>query len=374
MARVLVTGGAGFIGSHTCLELLKAGHSLVVLDNFHNGALESLRRVADLAGLGPWRSDGAGQWSAAAAAEPRLRVVEGDLLRPEDIGHAIRAGATIDAVIHFAGLKSVAESALRPLAYWSVNVAGSCRLLQTMQEVGCRTLVFSSSATIYGHAATVPIPETAPIQPINPYGHTKVAVETMLADLHRSEPGWRVARLRYFNPVGAHPSGRLGEDPRAHPTNLFPLMLQVAFGDRERLQIFGSDWPTPDGTGIRDYIHVMDLAEAHRLSLELLLEEPPQLLTLNLGSGRGYSVREMVSTLERTCHCRVPIDLTERREGDSAVSIADCSQALSRLGWRARRSLEEICRDGFLWKRENPAGYDTASPRRWPSGEPGAGT
>jgi UDP-glucose 4-epimerase len=304
----------------------------------------------------------------------RLRVVEGDLRRPEDIQRAFREGDTIDAVIHFAGLKSVAESTAHPLAYWSVNVGGSCQLLQTMRDVGCRTLVFSSSATIYGHAATVPIPETAPIQPINPYGHTKVAVETMLADLHRSEPGWRVARLRYFNPVGAHPSGLLGEDPRAQPTNLFPLMLQVAFGDRERLEIFGSDWPTPDGTGIRDYIHVMDLAEAHRSSLELLLEEPPQLVTLNLGSGRGCSVLEMVSTLERTCDCRVPTDLADRREGDSAISIADCSEAWSRLGWRAKRSLEDICRDGFRWKRENPAGYDTVRPTRLPSAAPGAGT
>jgi UDP-glucose 4-epimerase len=235
-------------------------------------------------------------------------------------------------------------------------------------------MVFSSSATIYGHAATVPIPETAPIQPINPYGHTKVAVETMLGDLHRSEPGWRVACLRYFNPVGAHPSGVIGEDPRAQPTNLFPLMLQVAFGDRERLQIFGSDWPTPDGTGIRDYIHVMDLAEAHRRALELLLEEPPQLLTLNLGSGRGSSVLEMVSTLERTCGCRVPTNVTDRREEDSAISIADCALAWSRLGWQARRSLEDICRDGFRWKRENPVGYDTPAPTRWRSGAPGAGT
>jgi UDP-glucose 4-epimerase len=371
---VLVTGGAGFIGSHTCLELLKAGHSLVVLDNFHNGALESLRRVARLAGLGPWRSNGPGAWSAEAAGEMRLRVVEADLCRQEEIGRAIRAGETIDAVIHFAGLKSVAESALHPLDYWSVNVGGSCQLLQAMRDVGCRTMVFSSSATIYGHAATVPIPETAPIQPINPYGHTKVAVETMLGDLHRSEPGWRVACLRYFNPVGAHPSGLLGEDPRAQPTNLFPLMLQVAFGDRERLQIFGSDWPTPDGTGIRDYIHVMDLAEAHRRALELLLEEPPQLLTLNLGSGRGSSVLEMVSTLERTCGCRVPTHLTDRREEDSAISIADCSLAWARLGWQARRSLEDICRDGFRWKRENPVGYDTPAPTRWRSGAPGAGT
>jgi UDP-glucose 4-epimerase len=226
-----------------------------------------------------------------------------------------------------------------------------------MAAAGCRTLVFSSSATVYGYPAQVPIPETAPIQPINPYGHSKAAAEQLLADLAASEPGWRIGRLRYFNPVGAHPSGRLGEDPHGLPNNLFPFLSQVAVGRRSELQVFGSDWPTPDGTGVRDYIHVMDLAEGHRAALELLLAEEPQLLTLNLGSGQGHSVLELVQAFELASAKAVPYRLGERRPGDTAISVADPSLALERLGWRTQRSLGDICRDGWAWQGANPQGY-----------------
>lgn len=340
MAILLITGGAGFIGSHSCLVLLEAGHRLVVIDNFANSSPESLRRVQELAG--------------PEAAE-RLAVVEGDIRSSTDLEGAFSGG--IDAVIHFAGLKAVGESVAKPLAYWDVNVAGSRELLAAMQAHGCRTLVFSSSATLYGIPEQVPIPETAPVQPINPYGHTKAAVEQMLADIAASEPGWRIARLRYFNPVGAHPSGRIGEDPNGIPNNLFPFVSQVAVGRRERLQVFGGDWPTPDGSGVRDYIHVMDLAEGHRAALDVLLAEDPQLLTVNLGSGQGHSVLEVVAAFEQASGRPVPYAVVERRAGDAASTVADPSLAAEKLGWRTRRSLAEMCRDGWAWQSANPNGY-----------------
>jgi UDP-glucose 4-epimerase len=348
----LITGGAGFIGSHTCLVLLEAGHNLVVLDNFSNSSPEALRRVAALAELPP------------AIQQQRLRVIQGDIRQPADLEQAFSATAAqepIDAVIHFAGLKAVGESVQHPLRYWDVNVAGSRQLLAAMQAAGCRTLVFSSSATLYGYPDQVPIPETAPVQPINPYGHSKAAVERLLADLAASEPGWRIASLRYFNPVGAHPSGRIGEDPNGIPNNLFPFITQVAVGRRQQLQVFGSDWPTPDGTGVRDYIHVMDLAEGHAAALTTLLGEPPQLLTLNLGSGQGHSVLEVVRALESASGRSVPYALVERRPGDAATTVADPTQASARLGWRTRRGLPEICRDGWAWQQANPEGYACAS-------------
>jgi len=345
LATLLITGGAGFIGSHTCLVLLEAGHRLVVIDNFANSSPESLRRVQELAGPG---------------AAGRLTVVEGDIRSPGDLERAFAAGAAggaIDAVVHFAGLKAVGESVREPLRYWDVNVAGSRQLLAALQTHGCRTLVFSSSATLYGIPEHVPIPETAPVQPINPYGHSKAAVERMLADLAASEPGWRIARLRYFNPVGAHPSGRIGEDPNGLPNNLFPFVSQVAVGRRERLQVFGGDWPTPDGSGVRDYIHVVDLAEGHRAALEVLLAEEPQLLTLNLGSGQGHSVLDVVAAFEQASGRPVPYAVVERRPGDAASTVADPALAAQRLGWRTRRSLADMCRDGWAWQSANPRGY-----------------
>jgi UDP-glucose 4-epimerase len=383
MPRLLITGGAGFIGSHTCLVLLEAGHRLVVLDDFSNSSPRSLERVVELVG--------------GDAAE-RLQVVEGDIRRREDLDRAFEAGlrfrpnteATVEAsgeardeaisaVLHFAGLKSVAESTAQPLRYWDVNVTGSLRLLEAMQAHGCRTLVFSSSATVYGMPEAVPIPETAPVRPINPYGHTKAAVEQLLADLSasslhgsalkgsacsHSQP-WRIARLRYFNPVGAHPSGRLGEDPCGEPSNLFPLLAQVASGIRSELQIYGDDWPTADGTGERDFIHVMDLAEGHLAALRHLQrqESGPDgsgaaaLLTFNLGSGQGHTVRQVLKAYGQACGQELPAQVVGRREGDAARSVADPRQAQRLLGWRCRRDLQAMCADSWRWQSGQPQGY-----------------
>ena len=342
--QLLITGGAGFIGSHTCLSLLEAGHGLVVLDNFANSSPEALRRVQELAG---------------PQAAARLQLIRGDIRCREDVAQAFRT-VPIDAVLHFAGLKAVGESVRQPRRYWDVNVGGTLQLLEAMASHNCRTLVFSSSATLYGFPDQVPIPETAPLRPINPYGHTKAAVERLLADVAVSEPGWRIAALRYFNPVGAHPSGRLGEAPSGTPSNLFPYLSQVAVGLRPALQVFGADWPTPDGTGVRDYIHVMDLAEGHRAALEVLVGESPQLLTLNLGSGQGHSVLELVAAFEAASGRAIPYQVVARRPGDSPTSVADPSLAAGRLGWRTRRGLAEICRDGWAWQSTNPDGYGDA--------------
>lgn len=342
MANVLIAGGAGFIGSHTSLVLLEAGHRIVVIDNFATSTPANLQRVRELVG---------------AARAGALQVVAGDIRDRQALDQAFAsAEGRFDAVIHFAGLKAVAESVHQPLLYWDVNVGGSRSLLAAMAHHGCRTLVFSSSATVYGYPRRLPIAEDAAVEPINPYGHTKAAVERMLADLAASagaepvgEP-WRIACLRYFNPVGAHPSGLIGEHPLGPPSNLFPFLGQVALGQRPRLRIFGSDWPTPDGTGIRDYIHVMDLAEGHRAALEVLWQEPPQRLTLNLGSGRGHSVLDVVRAYERASGRPVPYELVERRPGDAAHSVADPSEARRRLGWQTRRSLEQMCTDGWSWQ------------------------
>ncbi len=359
---MLLTGGAGFIGSHTCLTLLEAGHRVVVIDDFSNGSPEALRRVSELAGLEGWRQLSPALWAAGEGQPARLTLRKGDVRSPRDLDRAFGVGEEmggdgIGAVLHFAGLKAVGESMGQPLRYWDVNVAGAVRLLEAMDRHGCRTLVFSSSATLYGLTDRVPIPETAPLQPINPYGYTKAAVERMLADVAASTPGWRIARLRYFNPVGAHPSGRIGEDPNGRPNNLFPFLCQVAAGRRERLEVFGGDWPTPDGTGVRDYLHVMDLAEGHGRALEALQAEPPQLLTLNLGSGRGHSVLELVRSFEATNGLTLPYAVVDRRPGDSAISVADPSEAERRMGWRTRRSLADICRDGWAWQSANAEGY-----------------
>jgi UDP-glucose 4-epimerase len=365
---ILITGGAGFLGSHTCLVLLQAGHRLVVLDDFSNSTSQSLERVVELVG---------------GDAGERLQVVEGDIRSRKDLERAFDAGhrglsggsmggpsdqlsgQAISAVIHCAGLKAVAESTAQPLRYWDVNVAGSRRLLQVMQERRCRTLVFSSSATVYGMPEAVPIPETAALDPINPYGHTKAAVEQLLADLHASglhsgDP-WQIARLRYFNPVGAHPSGRLGEDPLGEPSNLFPLLGQVALGVRPMLQIYGDDWPTADGSGERDYIHVMDLAEGHRAALRHLQEQASTrqaaLLTLNLGSGIGHTVQQVVMAYGQACGRELPTQVVARRAGDAARSIADPRQAQRLLDWRCWRDLQTMCQDSWRWQSGQPRGY-----------------
>ena len=353
MAKILVTGGAGFIGSHTCLVLLKAGHALVVVDNLSNSSVAALDRVADLAGVAP---------ASTAGPEDRLQFVQGEIRNTSSLEAIFQQarlnGQPIDAVVHFAGLKAVGESVAEPLRYWDVNVSGTLSLLQVMANHSCHTLVFSSSATLYGYPDQVPIRETAAIQPINPYGYTKAAAERLLNDLADSTPDlWRIACLRYFNPVGAHPSGRIGEDPLGIPNNLFPFVSQVAVGRRERLQVFGGDWPTPDGTGIRDYIHVMDLAEGHRAALNCLLDEEPQLLSLNLGSGRGISVLEVIHAFAEASERTIPYAIVSRRPGDAAITVADPAEALRRLGWKTKRSLKDICRDGWAWQSANPQGY-----------------
>ncbi|QNJ21560.1 UDP-glucose 4-epimerase [Synechococcus sp. MIT S9220] len=331
--------------------LLQAGHDLLVLDDFSNSTPLALERVSLLARLD------------AQSSQARLQVRQGDIRDPaglEDLfSSAASADAAVDAVIHFAGLKAVGESVREPLRYWDVNLTGSRCLLAAMNAHDCRTLVFSSSATLYGYPECVPIPEEAPIQPINPYGHSKAAVEQLLHDLAASAPNeWRIACLRYFNPVGAHPSGEIGEDPLGTPNNLFPFVSQVAVGRRKSLKVFGGDWPTSDGTGVRDYIHVMDLAEGHLAALNYLLSEPAQLLTLNLGSGQGASVLEVVHAFERASGRKVPYEMVARRDGDAPITVADPSLALQQLGWQTQRSLDDICRDGWAWQSANPAGYD----------------
>lgn len=351
MARLLITGGAGFLGSHTCLLLLQAGHRLVVLDNSANSSPGSLERVVRLAG---------------GDAGERLTLVEGDIRCRDDLERAFRRehqGGAIEAVLHFAGLKAVAESSAEPLRYWDVNVGGSRLLLEVMQEHGCRTLVFSSSATVYGMPEAVPIPETAPVRPINPYGQTKAAVEQLLADVCASSaeagaaPGdshgdrpWTIARLRYFNPVGAHPSGQLGEDPQGVPSNLFPLLGQVALGQRPQLELYGDDWPTADGSGERDFIHVMDLAEGHLAALRHLQQAPPGLLTLNLGSGSGHTVKQVVRAYGQACGRELPLRVVGRRPGDAARSVADPRRAQTLLGWRCTRTLQQMCSDSWRWQ------------------------
>ena len=337
--RILITGGAGFIGSHTCLVLLEAGHELVVLDNFDNSSPEALARVKELAG------------------RDALSVLEGDVRDPTVLDRSFRDFGAIDGVIHFAGLKAVGESVADPLRYWDVNLNGSRALAEAMERHGCRTLVFSSTSTVYGEPDQFPLREDMATAPVHPYAQTKLAVEQMLQALCHSQP-WRVACLRYFNPVGAHPSGRIGEDPLGIPNNLFPYMTQVAAGRRQRLQVFGDDYPTQDGTGIRDYIHVMDLAEAHAVTLNHLLQQPaPSSLTLNIGTGTGLSVLDVVKGFEAATGLAIPYDVVQRRPGDVPRLQACPKQAKAVLGWTAKRSLEQMCRDGWAWQQANPMGY-----------------
>ena len=341
--RVLVTGGAGFIGSHTCLVLLEQGHEIVVLDNFDNSSPEALRRVQELAG------------------STQLSLVEGDVRDPNAVDQAFSTSGTVDGVIHFAGLKAVGESVANPLHYWDVNVNGSRVLAAAMDRHDCRTLVFSSTATVYGEPQTFPLREDMPMAPIHPYAQTKVAVEQILGALCRAG-SWQVACLRYFNPVGAHPSGQIGEDPMGTPNNLFPFITQVAAGRRPQLRIFGSDYPTPDGTGIRDYLHVMDLAEAHCATISHLLKQGPSShLTLNIGTGQGLSVMEVVRGFEQATGLTIPFDVVERRPGDVPRLEACPDLAEATLGWRAKRSLLDMCCDGWTWQQANPSGYRTAA-------------
>lgn len=333
---ILVTGGAGYIGSHTTISLIHAGFDVVVVDNLANSREESLRRVAQIAGR-------------------EIAFEKGDIRDRsfiEDVLKRHRAAA----VIHFAGLKAVGESVTRPLDYYDVNVGGTIKLLQAMEAQGVKTIVFSSSATVYGEPQTLPIPEDHPLSATNPYGRTKLVVEDMLRDLHAGDPSWRIVILRYFNPVGAHESGLIGEDPNGLPNNLMPYVAQVGSGRLERLRVFGGDYPTHDGTGVRDFIHVVDLAEGHVRAIEKLADGP-QCLAVNLGTGQGYSVLDLVNAFRHASNREIPYDIVSRRPGDVAASYADPRRAADMLGWKATRSLRDMCADTWNWQSKNPEGY-----------------
>ena len=326
---ILVTGGAGYIGSHICAELARVGRDFVILDNLSNSTTDAMDRLQKLVGRAvPFHT--------------------GDV-RDTALLDRIFTEHAVSSVIHLAGLKSVAESVANPIDYFDNNVVGSLRLIEAMERAACKTLVFSSSATVYGTAATMPITEDALCGAINPYGRTKLMVEEMLADLHASDPGWRIARLRYFNPVGAHESGLIGESPRGTPSNLMPYVAQVAGGLRPAVTVFGGDYPTPDGTGVRDYVHVMDLAEGHVAALDFLAKNPRDIV-LNLGTGKGSSVLEMIAAFGKASGRTIPHEIAGRRPGDVAVCYADASRARELLGWTARRDLDLMCRDAWRWQ------------------------
>jgi UDP-glucose 4-epimerase len=334
--KILVTGGCGYIGSHTCVELLLAGHEVVVVDNLSNSRIEALQRVEKITG------------------KPVPLVVAD--LNDRDALREVFQTYSIEAVIHFAGLKAVGESVAKPLLYYHNNVGGSIVLFETMAEYGVKRLVFSSSATVYGDPHAVPIREDFPLQVSNPYGRTKLMIEDILRDMAVSDPSWSIALLRYFNPVGAHESGLIGENPNGIPNNLMPFVSQVAVGLRKELQVFGSDYPTHDGTGVRDYIHVVDLAAGHLAALEAL-DSNGSILTVNLGTGQGYSVMDMVQAFEKVSERLVPCRIVERRPGDIASCYADPALAYELMGWRAERDLETMCRDAWRWQALNPNGY-----------------
>lgn len=336
MKKILVTGGAGYIGSHTCVELLNAGFDVTILDNFCNSKVHAVNRVQKITGK-------------------KVTLIEGDV-RDRTCLKAIFSKQAIDAVIHFAGLKAVGESVAKPLYYYDNNVMGSLALLEVMAEFDVKKIVFSSSATVYGFSDTKPISEDAPLSPFNPYGQSKRMVEQMLEDLSAADAGWDVALLRYFNPVGAHPSGEIGEDPNGVPNNLMPYVSQVAIGQLESLSVFGDDYPTVDGTGVRDYIHVVDLALGHVAALNAL-SNSCGMLVANLGAGRGYSVLELVQAFERATGKAIPYKVVARRAGDIAIYFADASYAKKALGWQTTKSLEDICRDTWNWQSKNPHGY-----------------
>ena len=337
MTSILVTGGAGFIGSHMCAELLDTGHTITVFDNLCNSSERSVRAVEQI-------------------TQRQVLFVHGDLRNQEQVSTLFKRNE-FDAVMHFAGLKAVSESVADPIFYYENNVVGTLNLLSAMNEAGTKTLVFSSSATVYGHPASMPIAETCATRPINPYGQSKLMVEQILSDLCASDAEWRVSALRYFNPVGAHQSGEIGEDPNDTPNNLMPYIAQVAIGRRPELLVFGDDYDTPDGTGVRDYIHVMDLVRGHLKALELL-KHRSGFHVHNLGTGRGYSVLEVIDAFSRACNRKVPYRIVARRPGDAASSFADPGLANDELGWEARYSLDDMCRDAWNWQRKYPQGFN----------------
>ena len=339
MSKVLITGGAGYIGSHTCVEFLQAGREVLVLDNLSNASEESLRRVRELTG------------------KP-LTFVRGDM-RDREVLQRIFGEHEIGSVIHFAGLKAVGESVSMPLEYYDNNITGSLILFEEMRRAGVKAIVFSSSATVYGDPHTVPIKEDFPLSATNPYGRSKLFIEDILRDIFVSDDSWKIALLRYFNPVGAHESGRIGEDPSGIPNNLMPYISQTAVGLRDKLRVFGGDYPTHDGTGVRDYIHVVDLAKGHLKAIEALEKAGGQVLTVNLGTGQGYSVLDMVKAFEKASGRPVPYEIVDRRPGDIAMCYADPSLASELLGWKAEFGVERMCEDSWRWQSQNPKGYRT---------------
>ena len=336
MKNIFITGGLGYIGSHTCVVLIEAGFKVSVIDNLSNSHLNVLDRIELISGARP-------------------QFYEGDI-RDGTLLDNIFSSQAFDAVIHFAGLKAVGESIDKPIDYYDNNVGGSVSLLIAMKQANINTLVFSSSATVYGDPHTVPIQEDFPCSPTNPYGNTKLIIENILSDLAATAPKWSIGRLRYFNPVGAHQGGLIGEDPKGVPNNLMPYIVQVAAGRREKLSVFGGDYPTPDGSGVRDYIHVMDLAEGHLAALRYC-QKNSGLLTVNLGTGQGVSVKQMIGTFERVSGQQVPYKIVDRRPGDIARCWADPSFAKQVLGWNAVKSLDDMCADAWRWQQMNPSGY-----------------
>ncbi len=335
--KILVTGGAGYIGSHTCVELLAAGYEVVIVDNLCNSKIAAVRRIEEITRRRPvfYQAD----------------------LRDRNMLDALFAEHRFSAVIHFAGFKAVGESVVIPLDYYQNNLTSTLTLCESMKKHGLKNIVFSSSATVYGNPATVPIREDAPTGPTNPYGRTKWMIEHILSDIYRSEKDWNVILLRYFNPVGAHPSGIIGEDPRGIPNNLTPFITQVAVGKLPELKVFGNDYETPDGTGVRDYIHVVDLAQGHLRALETLPANPG-LQVYNLGTGLGCSVLQMVAAFEKAVEKPIRYRIVARRPGDIATSYADPSRANKALGWKAMRGIDEMARDAWNWQKQNPEGYD----------------
>ena len=335
---ILITGGAGYIGSHTALELLNEGYDVVVFDNLSNSSQESLRRVEELTGK-------------------QVCFYEGDV-QDEDALRAMFKEQKIDAVIHCAALKAVGESVQKPLEYYQNNISGTLTLLKVMREVGVKNIVFSSSATVYGSPEEMPITEACPKgQCTNPYGWTKSMMEQIMSDVQKADPSWNVILLRYFNPVGAHKSGRIGEDPKGIPNNLMPYISQVAVGKLEKLGVFGNDYDTPDGTGVRDYIHVVDLAIGHVKAINYIFTNPG-LDVINLGTGQGYSVLDMVKAFSKACGKEIPYEIKPRRAGDIDMCYADPSKAAKVLGWKAERGLDEMCEDTWRWQSQNPGGYE----------------
>ena len=345
MHRILVTGGCGFIGSHTCLALLEKNYEVWVVDSLVNSSHLVLERIKKLSNK-----------------SNNIKFFKGDIRDIKFIRKvfqkAINNDLPISGVIHFAGLKSVGESNYEPIKYWDVNVNGTINLIRVMEESNCRSIVFSSSATIYGVKDDSPIKESFDIESINPYGNTKIVIEKLLKDLYLSSPDeWRISSLRYFNPIGAHESGLIGEDPLGIPNNIFPLIMQVGMRRISKLQVFGNDWDTEDGTGVRDYIHVLDLADGHILAMEYLFNRKPQIINLNLGTGTGTSVLELINTFERVNNVSIPYEFTDRRRGDYATVIADNSKLIKVLNWKPKRDLLKMCVDGWRWQKSNPKGY-----------------